>query len=286
MIELGYHCHELAHLEQAIISNGLRRGEFWNFPSEEVSALRQKIQQYELTFSFHTPFIMSPWYPAPSTTSYLCDPECEMKHLYLKMVDETLEQAREWGAEYVVVHFPFPLSHEARGISCQSEVKIAWETVSHLAQLSQKYNIPIHMEGFGPSPFLNTKFLREVTDTFPCLRHCFDVGHMYIAAQQDGFDFYQFAQELAPVVGSLHLWNARSAEDLRKYRHLPVHPVQKPEEGWIDIPRLFQLMLPRTPSCCIIFESSIDYHEVPEILENCDFHQGVEWIKELIATLS
>jgi hypothetical protein len=106
---------------------------------------------------------------------------------------------------------------------------------------------------------------------------------MHIAAQRDSFDLYQFAQQLAPFIGSIHLWNNRSIEDYLSFRHIPVHPSQKPEEGWVDIAHILRLILSNNPSCCIVFESGFCY---PEALGGYDFREGVRWVKELVATLS
>ena len=282
MNSLGFHCHGLDHFEKVIISNGLQRGEFYNFSPEVLPELKREIERHNLTASVHAPLASLSWYPNPPTLSFLCDIEEERRQLSLRMVQETMELAEDFGAEYVVVHFPSP-SVNVDGTSYARLREIAWEGALHLDEFSQKHGIPIHMEGFGPSPFLCVDFLTEVVTQFPGLFYCFDTGHMHLAALRDGFDLYQFAQQMAPCIGSVHLWNNRGFEDYLTFHHIPVHPGQKPEEGWVDIAHILRLILLKNPSCSIVFESGFRY---PEELGGHDFREGVKWVKELVATLS
>ena len=201
----------------------------------------------------------------------------------MRMVEETMAMAKEFGAEYVVVHFPVPSLTPTSGFDNAELRKIAWQSALSLAEMSQRYGIPIHIEGFGPSPFLELGFLMEISQCFPGLKYCFDTGHMHIASQRDGFDLYQFAERLAPHIGSIHLWNNRNIEDYFTYLHIPVHPSQKPEEGWVDIACVLQVILFNNDSCRVILESGFHY---PEALGGHDFRDGVAWVKDLVAELS
>jgi len=282
MDNLGFHCHGLDHFETGIISNELQRGEFYNFSPDVLPELKREVERHDLAASVHAPLLKRSWYPNPPTLSFLCDVEEEKRQLSLRMVQETMEVAEDFGAEYVVVHFPSPIVY-TDGASDDQLREIAWEVALRLGELTQKHDIPIHIEGFGPSPFLRAEFLIEVTNEFPGLFYCFDTGHMHIAAQRDGFDLYQFAQQMASNIGSIHLWNNRGIEDYLFFHHVPVHPSQKPEEGWVDIARLLQLILQKNPSCSIIFESGFNY---PEELGGHDFREGVKWVKDLVTKLS
>ena len=191
--------------------------------------------------------------------------------------------AADFGAEYVVVHFPTPDSTNHGGVGYEKLRQIAWQSASCLAEMGQEHELAVHMEGFGPSPFLNLDFLLEVNATFPNLSYCFDTGHMHIAAQRDGFDLYEFASMLAPCIGSIHLWNNRDIDDYFAFGHIPVHPSQDPGEGWVDVGRVLRLILSQSPACRIILESGFRY---PQALGGHDFREGVKWAKELVAGLS
>ena len=191
--------------------------------------------------------------------------------------------ARGFGAEYVVVHFPAPSSTGAKDKSYAELKEIALESGHRLALLGAEYETPIHMEGFGPSPLLTVEFIAEVIGQFPVLRYCFDSGHMNLSAQRGGFNLYQFAAEVAPYVGSVHLWNNRGMDDYIAFRHIPVHPSQSPEEGWVDIARILEAIMKGRPSLPVIFESPGWY---PKALGDYDYRDGVRWVKKLLETLS
>ena len=282
MSNLGFHCHELDHFEKVILSNGLQRGEFYNFFPENMADLTRRIERHNLAASIHAPLVRIPWYPSPPTLSFLCDVDEEKRHLSLAMVEETMRTAEGFGSEYVVVHFPVTPTTGVNGLGYAQLKAIAWDSAYHLAEYSQRHRVPIHMEGFGPSPFLTVDFLNEVARNFPCLHYCFDTGHMHIASQRDGFDLYDFARQLAPNIGSVHVWNNRGVQDYFSFGHIPVHPVQKAEDGWVDVARILRIIIPNNPGCRIILESGSRY---PESLGAHDFREGVQWVKDLTAPL-
>ncbi len=276
--DLGFHCHDLKGISEGILGNGLNRGEFFNFPPEEIPELAKELLRRGLLRSIHSPLLKPDWYPDPPTWSFLCDVNTDSRNRTFKMIVETLVQAGDFGAEYVIVHFPIPCTDGA-GESESKLKSIAWKSCDQLAELSEKYGMSIHIEGLGNSPHLNDGFLADALKQYP-LRYCFDTGHMRLASQARGFDLYEFAAEIAPFVGSVHLWNNRGVDDYLSFRHIPIHPSQDPEEGWADIKRLLEILKPSYP---VIFESPPSY---PEALGDYDYRDGVKWVKEILATLS
>ena len=275
---LGFHCNRLRYLDEAITENGLSRGEFFNFPPEEMNTLKRELLSKNLTRSIHAPLVKPDWYPDPPTWSFLCDVDKDSRNRTFKMITETLAHAEDIGAEYVVVHFPTPCTDGAG----ESEAKlqnIAWKSCDELAELSVKRGIPIQIEGLGNSPYLNDPFLTDALSQYP-LRYCFDTGHMHLASKMSNFDLQEFAAGIAPFVGSIHLWNNRGHDDYLAFHHIPIHPSQDPEEGWADIRRLLETL---RPSCPVIFESPLSY---PEALGNHDYRDGVKWVKEILTTSS
>lgn len=283
MTELGFHCHDLNHFDTVIVSNGLRRGEFYNFSPDALLSLRKEIERHNLSASVHAPLIKSPWYPSPPTLSFLCDVDEGRRRLSRRMVRETMETAADFGAEYVVVHFPTPPLAGVDGLGYHELRSTAWDSAVYLAELAHKHRVQIHIEGFGPSPFLTPEFLIEVTSQLPWLRYCFDVGHMHVASIRDGFDVYDFARQLAPYIGSVHLWNNRGAQDYFSYGHIPVHPSQRPEDGWVDVVGILTVIISGSPDCRIILESGMHY---PAVLGGHDFRDGVKWVKGLLGVSS
>ncbi len=252
-------------------------------PAGELPRLKRLVRRHNLEWSIHAPLIQLDWYPKPPTWSFLCDTDRDKRELTMKMITLTMEQADEFGAEYVVVHFPSPTSEESDEGGSKVEA-IARKSCDRLAELSLKRGIPIHVEGVGASSLINAGFLKSVLKEYsPPLRYCFDTAHTHLAAIHNGFDLYAFEAELLPYLGSAHLWNVRSKDDYVAFRHIPVHPSQSAEDGWVDIARVLQIMGSIRNSLPIIFESERLY---PEELGNYDYGEGVQWVKKLLETLS
>lgn len=280
---LGFHCHRLSHVEERILANGLSRGEFYHIPPSELRPIREMLSRHGLAASIHCPLVKPPWYPEPPTWAFLCDRDPEKRELNFRMVEQTVEMAGDFGAQYVVVHFPSPPSTGAADMSHDEMRRIAWASGERLADLSQRYGMPLHVEGFGPSPLLGADFIVALLNAFPPLRYCYDTGHMNIAAERDGLDVYDFLERVAPHVGSIHLWNTRGIDDYMHFHHIPVHPSQHPDDGWADIARILRQVVTERHSLPLVFESQTAY---PRALGARDYRDGVRWIRELLTTSS
>jgi sugar phosphate isomerase/epimerase len=283
MSNLGFHCHNLDLFDEMILGNGLSRGEFYNLRATELPRLKRLIEKHKLAWSIHAPLVQLDWYPQPPTWSFLCDPNKDKRELTMKMIILSMEHAEELGAEYLVVHFPSPISEEHNENKAKLE-SIARKSCDHLAELSLKRKVSIHIEGVGASPLIDADFILSVLKNYsPHLSYCFDTAHTHLAAIDNGFDLYEFEAALLPYLGSVHLWNTRGKHDYVAYRHIPVHPSQSTAEGWVDIARVLKLMVSAKSSLPIIFESDRFY---PEELGDYDYREGVKWVRALVATLS
>jgi sugar phosphate isomerase/epimerase len=280
MGNLGFHCHNLDLFEEMILGNSLSRGEFYNLPADDLPRLRRLIEHHNLKWSIHAPLVQLDWYPQLPTWSFLCDEDRDKRELTMKMITFTMEQAKEFGAEYMVVHFPSPTSDDSDVNQAKLE-GTAWKSCDRLAELSLKRKVTIHIEGVGASSLINAEFLQPLLKEYSILRYCFDTAHTHLAALHNGLDLYALEAELLPYLGSVHLWNTRGKADYLDFRHIPVHPSQSAEEGWVDISRVLQIMGPAKSSLPIIFESDLLY---PEALGDYDYKEGVRWVKDLVGT--
>jgi len=280
MDKLGFHCQRLEHIEEGVLSNHLKRGELHNFPQDEIPKLKKEIARHNIAMSIHAPLLKPDWYPYPPTWTFLCDIDKQRKELGLRMTELSLQQASDYDTDYVVVHFPSKVD-ESNGAGQEELYAITMDSCYQIDKLSEKYGIEVHIEGFGPNPFLNSEFLTGLFGQFPKLKYCYDTGHLNMESKQRGLDLYAFARDLAEHIGSIHIWNNRCVDDYIKYRHIPIHPSQKPEEGWVDIESILKILWPKVKA--VIFESAYDY---PEALGGHNYKEGVQWVKQLAATLS
>jgi shikimate kinase len=279
MSVLSVHCNRLEHLTSRLLGLGFTRGEFYNFVPEHLPTVKQFIQDHGITPSVHCPLRKAPWYPHPVTWSFLTtEGHHEERQLSFQLIEQALHDARDIGAVYMVVHYPNPLSEQATETPPDKQRAVAWDSARRLNEWAQRFEIPIHIEGFGPSPFLTTGFLCQVLTAFPNLRYCFDTGHMHIAAQRDGFDYFAFLERMTPFLGSVHVWDTRGMDDYRAYHHLPVHPTLKPSDGWVDIEQVVRTVRAINPRVPFVLE----YSDVLPAELDLDFTAGIEWFKELV----
>ncbi|MFC1950869.1 sugar phosphate isomerase/epimerase family protein [Chloroflexota bacterium] len=280
MSKLGFFCHRMKHFQGAVLDNGLQRTEIYNLLPEEIPLLNEEIRRSGVSMSIHVPLVKPDWYPHPPTICYLCDADRDKQDLSLRMVEETLKQAGDYDTEYVVVHHPHPLE-EPDGTEYAELRKIALDSAYHLSKLSDKYKQEIHIEGYGPNPLLRLDFLKEVFSTFPNLKFCFDTGHLNVDSKKRGLDFYEFANGLAEHIGSIHLWNYSDSGDYKNFMHVPVHPSQLPKDGWVDVELILKTLWGHVKA--VIFENVPRY---PKELGGYDYRDGVQWVKQMVTTLS
>ena len=281
MNPLSIHCNRPEHLIERLIKLGFSRGEFYNFLPEQLPVLKQFILDEGIIPSVHCPLRKAPWYPHPVTWSYLStDVHYEERELSFRLVEESLRDSQDIGATYMVVHYPTPASPEAHRISPEEQYEIAWSSARRLHELAGAYGVPIHIEGFGPSPFLTADFLRRVVSAYPNLRYCFDTGHMLLAAQRDGLDYFGFLEDMAPYLGCVHVWNTRGMDDYRAYHHLPPHPGLRPDEGWVDMERVVETVCRVNPEVVFVLE----YSGAMPAEFGLDHAEGVEWFKRLVTS--
>jgi len=273
---LGFRCETPDQIRERVLANGLSHVELNTINAADLPEIKQLVADHGLTVGVHSPLIMPDWYPFPPTASFLLgDAGQELKALTLRFMAQTLADSRDLQPMYVVAHFPKPAPTDNVQPKWILQMEMAWDSAARLAELAEKYQIRINIEGFGKRPFLSADFLTEILTAFPTLSYCFDVGHIHLAALRGVLDYFDFLNRLAPYIGSVHLWNTRSPQDYARYSHLPIHPSQRPDSGWADIDQTVRIIREANPNVTFVFEHGIQF-PVPFEL---DYREGVDWIK-------
>jgi len=277
---LSIHCNRLSHLVHRIIELGFCRGEFYNLSPEDMPIVKRFIRDRNITPSVHCPFRQVPWYPYPVTWSFLTTlGHEEQRELSFRLVEESLRDAADIGATYVVVHYPNPAPLEADSAAHNRQYEAAWRSAGRLQALSEAYQVPIYIEGFGPTPLMSADFLASIFRAYPALRYCFDTGHIALMAQRDGLVYFDFLQTIAPFIGCVHVWNTRGMADYEQYHHLPPHPAMKTSDGWVDIERVVTITRAANPRAVFVLEYT---HDMPPEF-GLDHTEGIAWFKGLVA---
>ena len=241
--------------------------------------MKQILSAHGLRAGVHCPLVKPDWYSFAPTASFLLgDAGGKLRELTFRLIIQTLQEANDIGAKYIVVHFPKPAPEPQQQPGLKLQADIAWDSDHRLARLAREFYTRICIEGFGERPFLSVGFLIEVLDAFPELDYCFDVGHIHLAALRGALDYREFLGQLAPRVGCVHLWNTRGPEEYAEFSHLPVHPTQEPNAGLVDIPRTLRVIQEASPEASLIFEHGTQFPSPFKL----DYQQGVEWVKGIL----
>jgi sugar phosphate isomerase/epimerase len=190
-----------------------------------------------------------------------------------RLLGETLEAAKRWGAEYVVCHLTFgPTDSKDEAVAR----KLAEAALARFAAMSRASGIPIDVEFAAYSDsFHRPDVFVELVGVHPELGVCLDVAHAYIGSQRRERDYWKDIKTLAVKARSAHLWNTRGADDARNNGHWPLHPSQDPKDGWIDIERVVNVLLAINSKMSIIFE-------YPVISVTPEVNKGYHWVADLV----
>ncbi len=276
---LSIHCNRLSHLTHRVIELGFCRSEFYNLSPEDMPIFKRFIRDRGITPSVHCPLRKAPWYPYPVTWSFLTsENHDEQRALSFRLIEESLRDAADIDAAYVVVHYPNPAPASPDQIPLDRQHETAWKSARRLQEMSEIYGVPIYIEGFGPTPFMSPDFLASVFLAYPALRYCFDTGHIALMAQRDGLNYFGFLEAIAPYIGCVHVWNTRGMADYERYHHLPPHPALKPSDGWVDIERVVAKTRAANPAAVFVLEYT---HDMPPEF-GLNHAEGIAWFKELV----
>jgi len=258
------------------VNRALNGCQVYDFGVTDLRELRSYLYAVP-SFSIHAPLPTPEDYPAHASTSFLLDPDPAKRHATLEMLRRTVSVAAQWGAQYVVVHFG---GLHSEGLSRAEVLELAHKAAAKLDALAVDYRVPLHVEyaAYNPS-FSSAQELVDLVAGYAGLDICLDVGHARVGAQMLGVDEWALLETLAPHTRSMHLWTLRTREDTRRYRHTPVHPTLTPAGGWVDIPRVLDLVLRHDPACDIVFENDSIFEPDPGWQA-----EGEAWVRGLAAS--
>lgn len=266
---------DISRLKELIRLGGFRKLEIGFYDEEMLPLVMDFARGEGLSYGFHDPL---PRLPSDSYP-FLTDPDDDKRWRTLDSMHRTLQTAIKYGAKYVIGHIPSVIWEPSADLSKADIMQLAHDSSDQLALWSREAGIPFVLENVGPNPyFFEIEAFIEVMEAHPDLRFCLDIGHLHLMSIYAGLDSLEFATKLAPYTWIIHIYNA-TPEMYRKYHHVPVHPSQRPEEGWADIPAILECVLgSRERDLILVFEYSPEYPA-----DGTFMRQGIEWVKEAVA---
>jgi len=236
----------LAVLEPEII-------ELCGYSAAQWPSVRAQVERLGIPVGLHCPLPFEGFVPYFDITG----PDPSRQEEAFALVRETLRAAHEVKAQYVVVHFPSVLRGPLAGNAApESRREEALRSARRLSELSRQYGVAVLLENVGPNPYL---YLGEhftwLFGQVPELRMCLDFGHAHVLPGTE--DVYRFAEQVAPFVVGLHVYNA-TRDGYRVGFHDAPLAEHNPEEGWMDLSTLLASVARRSSVPHLVFEYSED----------------------------
>ncbi len=268
---------EERHRAECLIHRGLGRVEFFDLTGEQMADLGPLIEQFRAEgrdrFSFHAPIIRPEDFPHSGVTCFFLSEEKDKREKSFSLLWRTLNEARRWGADYVVSHLTFgPTDSKDPALA----LKLAREACARMAGMSAASAIPLDLEFAAYSDgFHEAGAFAAVVSEHEELGVCIDIGHAYLGAQGRNRNYLDDIAALAPRARSMHLWNTTGPEHTKEHHHSPLHPNQRPEDGWLDVEAILGIVIVQNPHINIVFEYPVE-------AVTREIRQGYDWIAEMI----
>lgn len=266
------------HPEARLIHRGLGRTEFFDLSPEQFAGLDAILDglraEGRTRFSFHVPVVRPDYFPHDGIQCFFLSDDENRREDSFRLLADTLELARVRGAEYAVCHLTYGRTDTRDPAAAR---RLARDACARMAAMSRATGVPLDLEFAAytdsfhePGPFL------DALAPFAELGVCVDIGHIFLGARRRGRDYLDDIAALAPRARSMHLWNTTGPECHARRHHVPLHPSQRPEDGWVDVARALAIVLGRNPDARLVCEYPVD-SITPAIQE------GYDWIAALAA---
>ncbi|MCG3201253.1 MAG: hypothetical protein NFCOHLIN_01119 [Gammaproteobacteria bacterium] len=264
-------------MAERLLHRGLGGVELFDFPRQSWGALRRTLagltRQGYTRLSFHAPMPRPSYFHHSGVSCFFLHEDASLRELSFRVIGETLRHARAWNAAYVVTHLTYGKTDTT---DRERAARLARETCSRLAALSDRHGMPIDIEFAAySSAFASPEDFLAAMSGHPQLGICIDTGHASLGARIRQRSYMEDIRTLAPRARSMHLWNTRGPEDPRHRGHVPLHPTQRPEQGWVDMEETLRIVLEHNPRINIVFE-----YPVEEL--TTEIREGYDWIAGLV----
>ena len=133
--------------EASYLHRGLKHVEFFDYPLNDMAELKKTYEEMAVKghkgLSFHAPMPRPVYFPFSGVTCFFLNEEPERRDLSLQLIEDTLQHARDWGADYVVTHLTYGKTDTTDPIKAK---QLARDTCERFAALSSEYQVPINIE--------------------------------------------------------------------------------------------------------------------------------------------
>ncbi len=271
---------EKRHPSECLIHRGLGRVEFFDLSAEHMVNLDPLLDEFSAEgrdrFSFHAPIMRPDDFPLSGVTCFFLSEEKDLREKSFSLLQRTLDEARRWGADYVVSHLTFGPSDTKNP---DTALKLTREACARMAVMSAAAGVSLDLEFAAYSDgFHDAGDFAAAVSEHGELGVCIDIGHTYLGAHGRSRNYLDDIAALAPRARSMHLWNTTGPEHTKKHHHTPLHPSQRPVEGWLDLESILGIVVAQNPHINIVFEYPVE-------TVTAEIQHGYDWITEMIGRL-
>lgn len=212
----------------------------------------------------------------PRDTYYLSK-NFRLRDANFEVLEANLKMITCMSVEYVVIHF---FSDKVRDESYESDEEfknIVKRSLTRLEKLAEKYKIQINLEYSSMiEEYMDIVEFVSLIKERDSLGINLDIGELYLRSLEEKSNFFEKLDFVLKHANVIRLYNVKSREDFLSHGYIPVNPDQDPEDGWIDVKRVINIIKSQKIEIPIILESNIGYGGEDY------FRQGVEWLDELL----
>lgn len=239
--------------------------------ASKLNTLVSMIKKNSLKVNYHAAVFHN---MNPNITYYLNSNE-KLRNATFEILETNLKMAKSLNSENVVVHFASSDIDES--LSNVDIKKLARDSASRINDLAKKYDIEIALEycGYNDRFYKIDEYISLVSE-FKNLSICLDLGHLFISCKLHNMSYFMELSKIVPFTKLVHIWNTRGPNDLEKYGHIPVHPKQREEDGWIDVETSLKFILTYNKDVRIIAEPDFIYSDFSY------FEEGMEWVNGIV----
>lgn len=237
----------------------------------DLTSLLRMNKNHPIRVSYHAPV----FHQVDPTLTYYLNSNFRLREATFEILEINLNMARSLPTEYVIIHFTSENVDET--ITDHELSYLASKSAERVNMLSEKYNVPVYLEYVSYNRrFSKPKDFIEIVKQNKNLGICLDIGHLYTVCQTHGLNYLEELERLLPYTKVLYVWNTTSKHIMKNHGYIPVHPSQKPENGWIDIEKTLDTALSYNEDMYIMFEPNFEYKGQEY------FEEGVNWVNEIV----
>lgn len=260
---------------EKLLNHNIKRLELGRISPHHLNKLEKFLITHPLPLGVHAPL------PRPANHHSLTHGHFreEKREKLLKLAARSYAEATHLGANYIIFHLPLYNEESIRSLQRQRGSDGVRATIRadchHLCQLSRAGGPPVYLEiMYLDQEVMTIDFVKEVLVSLN-FGLCLDLGHFQGSLHRfPNHSLIDLITEFLPYVKVIHLYNTQGYVG---HDHRLPHPSQKPEDDWIDLPRVLSFLRRSRPDCLYVLEYSLKFAKDPRQVE-----EGINWVKQLL----